>query len=431
MNRTTSLILSLSLVSAGCNLDPPAMPEDDVQRRRAAQQKGRKAVQRQTALQSAADGAKAQREAASAAAKAGEDERQANYVRFKTAETEAAKYLTMLDDANRIATKCDAEQERLVEVHRYLEKHQSEPRRDAAITALEKCRKKAARESERLHRGVQADMRKEHAIAIEELFDENNPYRKGALVAQVKGSSLEIRLKGTFEGRARHSQSQVESWCEETSLFDTIVLHNAHGTFKCHPPRSPQDTLYDLMEEEGVLSPWSPPISGESPTPQVPASVPPAQMQDSEGEVNAGDEAALAEAVAEAAKARAVIRRIDSAQADREAEWRNGQQEVASRATRAGVGLVIVGAVGTGLGLFMAFRRGQTKESLDSAERAGLPSDALEQKYDNQTVGMVAGLALGLPLVLAGAIALGVGKRRRDAVRERLGAALGGVTLRF
>ncbi len=115
----------------------------------------------------------------------------------------------------------------------------SAPERDAAIDVLESCRKQFADAVRKYGTQTFRDLRKDFAIGIEDRFDEDNRFARGSLVAKVNGTSLSIRMKGNFEGRARHSEDQVNAWCEMTDYFSKVTLRNSHGTFSCTPPAWP------------------------------------------------------------------------------------------------------------------------------------------------------------------------------------------------
>ena len=115
--------------------------------------------------------------------------------------------------------------------------YQSTPERDAAIQLLEGCRQTFAAALRRKLPKILSENRTQFARILEDLFDEKNPYKKGDLVAKVEGTTLRVRHRGNFEGRARHSQTQVNSWCdgEGSAAFSRIVLKNGHGAFSCVP----------------------------------------------------------------------------------------------------------------------------------------------------------------------------------------------------
>jgi hypothetical protein len=137
-----------------------------------------------------------------------------------------------------------------------LREYAADSRRDKAIGRLERCRKEYAARVYKNGPSVFAEQRKTVAILLEDAFDEANPYRKGLLVAKVDGSQLMVRLKGNIEGRARHSEEEVETWCEmsATRVFSKVTLKNTHGTFSCRPlgwPGSTKGLLNELLVETG------------------------------------------------------------------------------------------------------------------------------------------------------------------------------------
>lgn len=356
-------------------------------------------------------------------------------------EREAERYEKTLVEAQEMAAACEGTTtERLVEVHRYLEKFEAEPRRDTAITALEPCRKKAARQEEKIYRDIRVRLRREHAIAIEEAFDENNPYSRGRFLATVKGDTLQIRMSGNFEGRARHSQEQVDAWCDETGLFDSISLRNAHGTFTCRSEVPSRVMIENLLEKDGLLGLWSPPISGDQPTPKMPPPLPPPSLTENESlkgrlatataQVE-GPQAELEQSTAEADKARSTVRRIDGDQDLREQEWRSTMQDSAKTITGAGVGVTIAGALGVSLGIYFAYLRSETQNSVDALKPLGMTDSDLTDKLSQQKNITIAGLVLGIPLLITGVILVVAGKRRKDASQARVTMAPGGAALRF
>lgn len=155
-----------------------------------------------------------------------------------------------------------------------LREYAADPKRDEAIGRLERCRKEYAARVRKMGPALYADQRKDVAILIEDAFDEANPYRKGVLVAKVDGTQLVVRLKGTFEGRSRHSQNEVETWCEmdATRIFSKVTLKNSHGTFSCRPlgwPGSTKAILNEILVESGGDQPLAT-TPGARPVPITP-----------------------------------------------------------------------------------------------------------------------------------------------------------------
>ena len=439
MTKTISILLSMAL--AGCHVEPPTMPEQDAARRRRAKAEGREALAQQAALAPTLAEAEERRAAAAAKLAAVETNHQSEVARAQASARNVDAYGKMLGEAEAIALNCtrDVDVDRLVQVHKYLAEHEAEPRRDAAIVALEPCRKKAVRDMTQLFREIRTTMRSEYAVGVEDRFDENNPYSRSKLIAVVKGETLQLRMRGNFEGRARHSQEQVDALCEETSLFTQIVLRNSHGTFTCRPSTTPQQSTDELLADAGLLLPWVPPAPGERSTPQrVPPPPPPplgdtplqhdVRVATAKAEELAAADAAL---TADATKARATIRSIDDKQASREQVWRADIQESSKRLRGAGVGFVVAGSVATALGAYSAYLRSSTQESIDAMRLIGEPSQAVTDKHAAQTGGMIAGLAIGLPLAAVGAILIVAGKRRKDAAQAKLAVSPAGVLVRF
>ena len=417
------------------------MPEEDAARRRAAQLSGRKALARKAELEAAAEQAGAQYAAASEAVDAVKAQIQSEATRARTAALETTKYTQMLEEASAIAAGCAKadDDERLLEVHAYLVAFASEPRRDAAIASLEPCRKHAARQRKQLYRQILPGMRAEFARGVEDRFDEANPYSRSKLVATVKGETLSLRMSGNFEGRARHSQEQADALCAESSRFALITLRNSHGTFSCRPDTSPQQSIDELLSEAGLADSWLPPESGDRATPrQLPP--PPqntavdADLQQQQTDAHASlqkSDNALAAAEAEANKARATMRRLDAAQDERKQVWRDSLTESSKSLTSVGVGFGIVGGVSTGIGAYLAYARSSTQESIDSMRVIGQASLESTDKLKTQTGGMIAGLAIGIPLLAIGVILIIAGKQRHDAAQPLVTMTPNGLALRF
>lgn len=438
--KHVSLLLSITL--AACHVEPPAMPDEDAARRRHAKSAGRTALAERAALAPTLTEAEQRRATAAAAVSAAEAQHQAEVDLATASAREVTAYESALVEVAGFAAFCanDVDPKRLVQVHASLAKYVSEPRRDAALGALEPCRKHASRYLIQVYRDVSRTLRTDYARTVEDQFDEDNPYSRSKLVAVVKGDTLSLRMRGNFEGRARHSQEQVDMWCDgASSLFTFIVLRNSHGTFSCRPHQSPEGTVQALLADAGVSSPWTPPPTGDRPTPHrlVPPPPPPpgaSPLQDQLTRAQtdlASIEAASAALDTEAERARATIRSVDDKQETRESAWRDSMQDSAKRVTGAGVGFVIAGSVATGLGAYSGYLRSETQANIEAIRLIGEPSSATTDKLAAQTGGMIAGLAIGLPLVAVGALLLLVGKRRKDASRSRISVGPHGLLMHF
>jgi hypothetical protein len=146
--------------------------------------------------------------------------------------------------------------------YEFLRDFVSSPERDRAIGGMEACRKKWVTRARKAAPVVIANFRRAFAIAIEDAFDEANPYSKGELVAKIDGSTLSVRMKGGFEGRARHSQAEVDGWCEapDAMMFSQITLKNSHGVFSCKPSTwkgGARTWADEVLRKDGVLEPLS------------------------------------------------------------------------------------------------------------------------------------------------------------------------------
>lgn len=171
----------------------------------------------------------------------------------RRAREEQAAYVAALEDQQ-------CEDWDVVQRHyQVLAEYQSSEERDRAIVRLEGCRKQLLLKMRSRGKSVVGDARREFAISLEDEFDAQNPYLRGNLVAKVKGSELHVRMKGNFEGRARHSQEEVEAWCGATSVFSKIILKNSHGVFSCKPtlwPGSTKKYVQSILDEIGVAEPF-------------------------------------------------------------------------------------------------------------------------------------------------------------------------------
>jgi hypothetical protein len=142
-----------------------------------------------------------------------------------------------------------------------LREYQRHPERDKAIKALEACRLTIFKARQSVAKSEVKDVRTAFAVAIEDSYDEANPYARGDLIAKVSGTELIVTMRGGFGGRARHTGAELESWCatDAAMFFSEITLKSsAHGTFSCQPELWPGSTsaLADLLVDEELLGPW-------------------------------------------------------------------------------------------------------------------------------------------------------------------------------
>ena len=125
-------MIALSL--GACRLEPPGAPEEEVRLRSEAES------DRRAALAAGAE-AEAEVEQTHAAVRVAALE----VLEREDAAGQTERYTKTLAEAQANASDCSADVERLIEIHTYLAGYASEPRRDAAISGLENCRKLAAR----------------------------------------------------------------------------------------------------------------------------------------------------------------------------------------------------------------------------------------------------------------------------------------------
>ena len=160
-------------------------------------------------------------------------------------------------------------------LYKELVQYEANEERDRAIGVLEGCRATERKVLRKRFPSLLKQARANFAQNIEDLFDEANPYKKGALRGSVKGGVVTFKHRGSIEGRRRHSQEQVEDWCIRgaSALFSKIVLSNGDGVFSCKPVGSSSDRerLKRFLDAEGVGEPLSKKsgtlsVSGTAPT---------------------------------------------------------------------------------------------------------------------------------------------------------------------
>ncbi len=366
---------------------------------------------------------------------------------YRSAQTSYKKYRDSIAEAQEAGARCrqtkQAEDSTLA-LHAYLAEFTSEPERDAAMTALESCRKLLLKERREMIQDAAVQMRKDFAVEIEDAFDENNPYDRGKLVATVKGDTLVVKMRGNFEGRRRHSQDQVDDWCTGSIAFSKITLHNSHGTFFCVPDESPKEVAERFLRDAGILDSWLIAAVGSTVIPESPVPPPPAngpeKLQLSEQaaasklllDTETARETKAAESSREATE---LVRDIDAREKLRIEVWQQDEMDTAKKVQTIGIATGAVGIGLTALGAYLGYARSDTTVALKDAEdlqALGLMNDKeeLADKLSRQTTGMVLGLSVGIPLIVTGAVLFIVGKQRKANARN-LSLAPGGLRLQF
>ncbi|MCY1009880.1 hypothetical protein OV079_30830 [Nannocystis pusilla] len=163
----------VALAVCGCDIRPPQAPAEEVQRRAELEVEARAATEQEAQAKEALRAA----EAAESAAK----QRLAAFIAAsEPSRDELALYLARTVEARAVSASCEVPFERLVELHDELHRFASEPLRDAAIVALERCRKRAHATRKQEHAAAQVELRQEFALAVEAAFDAENPARAGS-----------------------------------------------------------------------------------------------------------------------------------------------------------------------------------------------------------------------------------------------------------
>ncbi|MEZ4449640.1 MAG: hypothetical protein R3B09_09180, partial [Nannocystaceae bacterium] len=257
-----ALRIALALALAGCPSKPPTVPPELKAQRADAEQELRAATERRAAMAAEITAAEADQRAAR------------EHVRdLEAREREAAAAVSRYDDAiasvQAVGPECRVEAARWVELHEDLAAFASEPRRDAAIVELERCRGVLAEARRRFHQDAQVGLREGFARALEEDFDARHPAAKGLLLARVSGDQLRVDLSGFTEWRPAECQRNVEAWCRATPHFRAIELHGPHGAFTCRPAGSPPEWVAATVRAEGLADPWVPVKPGARATPRA------------------------------------------------------------------------------------------------------------------------------------------------------------------
>ena len=250
-----AVVTSLTL---GCALEPPVATPEDARALARARERGRDADTEQATVAQERSAYVAEIERKQAELAELDAEFQASLADHRRRADEHESYVAAIASAEAFASACDDSLGPLnaltagSAIAASSSAYTSEPSRDAALAAMEECRTKLLEQARKLAKQVVADMREEFATEVEDSFDANNPYSRGDLSAKVSGTTLAVKMRGNFEGRARHSQDQVDLWCESgEGLFSKITLKNGHGSFSCTPLESPSQFLAALLDETG------------------------------------------------------------------------------------------------------------------------------------------------------------------------------------
>ncbi|NVB40594.1 hypothetical protein G6O69_22330 [Pseudenhygromyxa sp. WMMC2535] len=345
---------------SGCSLTPPSISPEAQRRQRAAQTELREAEATRGQLRAehealVAEETDYQRELEVLGA-----ERSAAEAEHREQESAYANYEQLVSAAEEHAVDCSETAspfewaERGVALARSLEDYAAEPRRDAALKALDDCRRALLEPSRKLIRAQLKDSQREFAETIEDNFDENNPYSRGDLKAKVSGTKLEVKMRGNFEGRARHSQDQADTWCVVGSgLFSKVTLRNSHGTFSCVPDDGPKQLSEAILASAGLSESWD--GVGESSVPTPPDPLPPVSAALAEGREDlsaklervggeqAEVEAALTELGQRESEASSTIAAVEREQAQLVLSWGDAELGKAKKAKAAGTTLLSLG----------------------------------------------------------------------------------------
>jgi hypothetical protein len=342
-----------------------------------------------------------------------------------------ATYREAIEATDRLGRDCQGGEPPAdaVALHVYLAAFEASAERDAALARLEVCRKILVRDAKTDVRRAMTALQRDFAEAIEDSFDENNPYSRGQLTTTVTSDVLVVRMKGNFEGRRRHSQEQVDAWCASTSLFTRITLNNAHGTFTCVPSGSPAEIAATLLADEGLLPPWSPAAPGST---KVPSPLPPPPPANGPVRLQLAEQAAALRSELEAAeeivsKHRDHVAAASAARAQTErreeevrAEGRRVLEESARDMHRAGLVVGAVGSFSVTIGAYLGYARLGVRSEIERAEAlsalgGAVDLNALEAKEARQTMGLGVAFGVGIPLIAAGVLLLVLGKQRKGA----------------
>jgi hypothetical protein len=397
-------------------------------------------VQRQAELGSeyiAADDRKGAAAAELARAEAAELEAKARVQAREQSERadgeEVDRYAAVIVEVRELGPDCRVGPERLGQLHGYLRQFVAEPRRDAAIAELERCRSKVAAARRKEHGQAQVEEREAFARAIEQEFDEAHPRAKGRLVAAVKGTTLSVKLREFFEWRPADGQQEVEAWCARTPHFTSIELRGPHGTARCKPAMTPEEHVAAQVRADGLAEPWVPAWSGTFATPVAgEARDDGEELARLRGELNAATQRVQASRAAHAHAAEAAeaaagrLRGMDGASAV-EAERRDVlDRKKYNTMIMASIPVNLGGVVFGFLGLFslMAW------ESIHDGTRQFASPGEREAALQRTSRNAIIGYAVGVPLIAAGLTLALVGARRLHRI-NRVTFSAGGVGFRF
>lgn len=418
----------VALAVCGCDMRPPQAPAQEVRRRAELEVETRAATEQEAQAEEALRAA----ESAESAAR----ERLAAFIAAsEPSRDELAMYLARTVEARAVSASCEAPFERLVELHDELHRFASEPLRDAAIVALERCRKRAHETRMQEHAAAQVELRQEFARAVEAAFDAENPGARGRLVATVKGEALQLKLREFFAWRPHDCEAKVQELCESSQHFRSITLSGPHGRFTCRPLARPEDYLAEQLRLDGLADPWEPTASGVSATPRTKPPPPPidpvalARLEREAVGAAHGREAAAAALKHVKGTDRALREQIDAldqVQIDRRAAWQERRERryrnfaFASLAPiTAGLGMFVFGSVH--LAELYAIRHGK-QEFASRAEYEAAKQDAAR----NTAIGHL----VALPLLAAGITLFVLGVRKPRA-SGRISLTGDGLRVRF
>jgi hypothetical protein len=419
--RVLSLILSASLAMAGCALEPPSASPEDAQALARARSEAKEAELERTSIEQERSGYAAEigrKQAELAELDAGY---QASLSAHRARVLAHEGYTAALAAAQDYADDCEGDMPfvRLVlgaGIAAELGVYGSYPDRDAALDRMESCRVQQVKEARKLMKVRIKELREGYAVDIEDAFDTNNPYSRGGLVAKVSGTTLSVKMRGNFEGRARHSQDQVDDWCDAADgLFTAITLSNSHGRFTCTPAESPSAFMARLLDETGGTSSWK--QTGELAIPSDPGPAPArppgltSQRDKLVGEIErieaanakldprSRDAAVMADQAhqREAAVARKQTLRVD--------EWGVQANQRASRT-------IVAGAVLAGIG---ALTLGVTVGSQTQSQAGGTAAKQV----------LPIGVGISVPVLVTGFALIIGGSVRKGRIRDKLSCLRG------
>lgn len=367
--QCSSWLLASSLVLSGCTLTPPPRPPEDERTLNQARRQQREAAEARQQLQDEHRTATTRIEQINAEIEALNEPYAAAQQEHRAQQLELDSYENRIEAALAFASTCQQQLDVATALEtgaalaQPLANYVSEPARDKALKALDQCRTHLAKLWRKALQTVVVDLQREFAVEVEDVFDENNPYSRGGLTAKVTGTTLDVRMRGNFEGRARHSQDQVDAWClRGDGLFTKITLRNSHGTFSCEPDDGPKQLTARLMEEAHASTSWY--AVGDRPTPTPPDPLPPlpaeveqrktellAELRQLQGMAPAYDERGL-EIAEQEQQARASVASVDARDSARINGWRSKKIERAGHVQIAGGvfigigGAILVGSIG-------------------------------------------------------------------------------------